>query len=861
MAPARRETRSRTSSPYSGRPETRSRKGIEPSNAPSTPKAKQASQQHQEPLSRHRYGLRSMLSNLIWGSPVKTVEEQSESGDEVDSNNGDDDDDDGEGGFPPPRKTQQEAHVISDDDDDEEEQGPQTQPSSASTFESAPSRRFTAAEKGKGSPKRADSYSTTKYLPKSSTSTFGGGLRSSQTFGDMRSIQRDTGIMNSIPTSSTPNTSIANEDGGNLPSPGDVNSQLANFFAAKGTASLTAEERRKISELLLGGSASAASSNPNVPTALTPNFSFSVPLPSVSNSNVSILSPAYKGLSRSSTTAGGLSSLASRATGGLSGSQSLSSLSSLANGTGGPASAAANPRSALNRRQARPLYLGAGYSSQAIARRKRVQAQMGGLYSNLTSFDSATPSSAGPAAAATPGKRRRLGEGADTSISVSAVAGSSSNAHDLANAPPTFSIDSTTPLTSTPGPLRTTQQSALFQSAPHLQAQFGRTPVKPSPLRQAAAVATPSPPAKAAEPSPPKTMSKTAGLMRGIVGDTSEPNTKNKSSAAPTPSTSNAASVASPSITMTRSSKPTTRVPREELIKRAEPPSAVEILERSMPPELRATPNGKQARPKPPPVPGSARKTRSAAAADAGKEEGKKTSEQAKENLRVPPARRSKTRSKTPEVASASSAASASESSTSTAPTKLTAGKKTADEPQQTSVSASEDAEMDAAPTQSKPTAFNFSSGAPPTPAPSFFGSGSSKSSAPAVIEQPAPAKPMFAFNPPSQAASASSGSSPASSNPAPPTALKAKDITTKEPAFKAMETTPAAFTLSGTPFDPKQEALNAPSVSLPLFTLYDTGFSLSQANAASEDDAGAKAVKQTVLEIPKNELVVFDLL
>lgn len=103
-----------------------------------------------------------MLSNLIWGSPVKTVEEQSESGDEVDSNNGDDDDDDGEGGFPPPRKTQQEAHVISDDDDDEEEQGPQTQPSSASTFESAPSRRFTAAEKGKGSPKRADSYSTTK---------------------------------------------------------------------------------------------------------------------------------------------------------------------------------------------------------------------------------------------------------------------------------------------------------------------------------------------------------------------------------------------------------------------------------------------------------------------------------------------------------------------------------------------------------------------------------------------------------------------------------------------------------------------------------------------------------------------------
>lgn len=40
------------------------------------------------------------------------------------------------------------------------------------------------------------------------------------------------------------------------------------------------------------------------------------------------------------------------------------------------------------------------------------------------------------------------------------------------------------------------------------------------------AVATPSPPAKSAEPSPPRAMSKTVGLMRNIVGDTSEPSNR-----------------------------------------------------------------------------------------------------------------------------------------------------------------------------------------------------------------------------------------------------------------------------------------------------------------------------------------------
>lgn len=108
---------------------------------------------------------------------------------------------------------------------------------------------------------------------------------------------------------------------------------------------------------------------------------------------------------------------------------------------------------------------------------------MTGLYSNLTSFDS-TSSTAGPSAPATPGKRRRVGEEAETSTSV-AASGSARSAIDQANAPPTFSLESSTPLTSTPGPSRASQQPALFGSAPHLKAQFASTPAKPSPLRAA----------------------------------------------------------------------------------------------------------------------------------------------------------------------------------------------------------------------------------------------------------------------------------------------------------------------------------------------------------------------------------------
>lgn len=177
MAPSRRETRSRTSSPYAGRPESQNKASSQSGKGPvsyarhgqlpvvlpsdvrrcrqATPKTKQA---QQEPSSRHRYGLRSMLSNLIWGSPVKAVEEESESGEEIDTD-GDEDEDNHMSRLLSPRSDKQDVQVISDDEDEEE---PQTQPSTASTFDSAPPRRFTAAEKGKGSPHRTDSYSAAK---------------------------------------------------------------------------------------------------------------------------------------------------------------------------------------------------------------------------------------------------------------------------------------------------------------------------------------------------------------------------------------------------------------------------------------------------------------------------------------------------------------------------------------------------------------------------------------------------------------------------------------------------------------------------------------------------------------------------
>lgn len=308
---------------------------------------------------------------------------------------------------------------------------------------------------------------------------------------------------------------------------------------------------------------------------------------------------------------------------------------------------------------------------------------------------------------------------------------------------------------------------------------------------------------------------------------------------------------------MTRTSRPTARVPREELIKRAEPPSAAEILERSMPPELRPTANGKQARPKPPPVPGSARKTRASVAAEADAEKGDngKSKEQSKENLRVPATRRSKSKSKTPEVQPQSSNSIA--EPTKSTPVALSAGQVTPAQSEGMQVDESKSTETGSTSTKS---AFSFGSGNPATPAPSFFGKGASKAPAPVAEEKEkensVPPKPMFAFNPPSQP----------SLPPAAPTSSAEKSSKSQEVRASStvtkysMDVDQSPSAPSQQAKDPKDEALQKASVSLPVFSLYETSFSFS-ASTGTDDDAAIKAVKQTVLEMPRNELISFELL
>jgi hypothetical protein len=105
----------------------------------------------------------------------------------------------------------------------------------------------------------------------------------------MRSIQRDMpGLATSTPARHTANDNEEDEEDGG-PSPAQVNSTLASFFAEKGSAKLTAEERKRVSQLLLGPTSSVGN---DTPTALTPSFSFRVPT-SVSSTkpSVRILSP------------------------------------------------------------------------------------------------------------------------------------------------------------------------------------------------------------------------------------------------------------------------------------------------------------------------------------------------------------------------------------------------------------------------------------------------------------------------------------------------------------------------------------------------------------------------------------------
>ena len=187
---------------------------------------------------------------------------------------------------------------------------------------------------------------------------------------------------------------------------------------------------------------------------------------------------------------------------GLTGSQSLSSLSALAaeasssSSGGSRLPASANPRSAVNRRAAaRPLYLGAGYSSSAVARRKRAaaQAQMSSLYGSLDTFGTVAASEQQQQqqqqqSLGTPGKRRRIGEDVDPPFRL--TNGSPVSTTSRSAFPPFSQPSSTIP---SPSPVGQSQSGLpaqsvpplLFNSSPYLKAKFGLASLaRPSPLRQ-----------------------------------------------------------------------------------------------------------------------------------------------------------------------------------------------------------------------------------------------------------------------------------------------------------------------------------------------------------------------------------------
>ena len=179
-----------------------------------------------------------MLSSLIWGAPKQTMDIAG----------------------PVKQKVEQQQDVQFISDDVEEEQEQEQEQEQEEEEKELPMNRYNANQKGKG-----------RGAPQMMSST--GGLKSSQTFGDMRSIQQEM----SVPPAT--NLSQQTTQGGQNPSPAELNSTLASFFAEKGSAVLTAEERKRVSELLLGrsGNGPATTTEAEIPTALTPNFSFQVP--------------------------------------------------------------------------------------------------------------------------------------------------------------------------------------------------------------------------------------------------------------------------------------------------------------------------------------------------------------------------------------------------------------------------------------------------------------------------------------------------------------------------------------------------------------------------------------------------------
>lgn len=287
-----------------------------------------------------------------------------------------------------------------------------------------------------------------------------------------------------------------------------------------------------------------------------------------------------------------------------------------------------------------------------------------------------------------------------------------------------------------------------------------------------------------------------------------------------------------------------TRVPRESLVKQPTKLSPLEVLERSMPPELRnASANGKQARPKPPPVPGSARKTRAAAAAEA-KDAKQRSEERAKDSARNDKAKENdhdhdqpRRPSKRAQREDAMDEDQPSKATSSKAAAPEASRKEAADTTKQAKAQpASQMQAQPKAPSQPAKAAFSFGSSASPAPstaAPSLFAA-APPTNKPTEPKQAAP-QPMFSFTPPASASKPSRPSEPSAQS-------------------EQQDKTPAKATE-----DPKQAALKVAAVALPSFQLYEAAFSFGSATA--DQDLAVGAIKDAVREMPVNELAMYELL
>lgn len=277
------------------------------------------------------------------------------------------------------------------------------------------------------------------------------------------------------------------------------------------------------------------------------------------------------------------------------------------------------------------------------------------------------------------------------------------------------------------------------------------------------------------------------------------------------------------------------QVPRENLVKQPTKLSAAEVLDRTVPPELRSdASNGRPGRPKPPPLPASARKTRAQTAADV-----KRRSEASE--TPVESSKPAKGRGPSPRPPSRDEQAPRTENK---------ATKVSEENSRESSVEPSVQTEFVSPKQSSKSTPFSFA--ARPKAATSegtfqFGGFQAAPKPKEAGSERIASRSPAPAGQPVNKAVTPVPASDP-SGQPVETENSELRQPHNPEPRKRSADAQ-----------SPQNIALRIPAIQLPAFTLYDSGFTLS-GDAASADDAKVKALKATILDMPARELRVFEL-